>query len=189
MNLCAWKYSNTHVCPWWLIRTFDNPLRRLIQDPDRILSGLVAPGQIAADIGCGIGYFTIPLARLVGPAGRVLAVDLQEKMLAGVRRRAVKAGVADRIRLCPATPGGLGVDEPVDFVLTFYMVHEAPDQERFCRQIHAILKPGGTWLLVEPVMHVGSGSFEKTLGHARNAGFAPLSRPPITLSRTMLFRV
>jgi ubiquinone/menaquinone biosynthesis C-methylase UbiE len=51
------------------------------------------------DIGCGIGYFTISMARLVGPAGSVTAVDLQPEMLAGVERRAEKVGVRERIRL------------------------------------------------------------------------------------------
>ena len=94
-----------NICPWWLCPTFDNPLRRLIQDPDRILAGLVQPGETALDIGCGMGYFSIPLARLVGPEGKVICVDLQEQMLAGVRRRAERAGVADRD---PAAPSGDG---------------------------------------------------------------------------------
>lgn len=183
-----WLRFNSRVCPWWLIRTFDNPLRRLIQDPERILSGLVTPGQVVADIGCGIGYFTIPLARMVGTQGQVLAIDLQERMLAGVRRRAAKAGLSERIQLCLATPAGLGVEGPVDFVLTFYMVHEVPDQERFLGEIHALLKPGGHWLLVEPPMHVTAATFEKTIGLARVAGFTPLSRPRIAFSRTTLFR-
>ena len=97
-----------NVCPWWLCPTFDNPLRRLIHNPDRILAGLVRPGETALDLGCGMGYFSIPLARLVGPEGKVICVDLQEQMLAGVRRRAERAGVADRIRLHRAGTDGLG---------------------------------------------------------------------------------
>ena len=100
-----------NVCPWWLCPTFDNPLRRLIHNPDRILAGLVRAGETALDIGCGMGYFSIPLARLVGPGGKVICVDLQEQMLAGVRRRAERSGVADRIRLHRAGPNGLGMDE------------------------------------------------------------------------------
>jgi len=183
-----WKQLNSRVCPWWLIGTFDNPLRRLIQDPERILSGLVAPGQVVADVGCGIGYFTIPLARMVGPQGRVLAIDLQERMLAGVRRRAARSGLSERIQLCRATPAGLGVGGPVDFVLTFWMVHEVPDQERFLGEIHTLLKPGDHWLLAEPPFHVTAATFEKTIGLARAAGFTPLSRPRIALSRTTLFQ-
>jgi ubiquinone/menaquinone biosynthesis C-methylase UbiE len=188
METNRWKRLNSRVCPWWLIRTFDNPLRRLIHDPERILSGLVLPGQVAADIGCGIGYFTIPLARMVGPQGRVLAIDLQERMLDGVRKRAEKAGLSERIQLCRATPAGLGVAGPVDFVLTFYMFHEVPDQERFLGEIHALLKPGGRWLITEPPMHVTAADFEKTIALAAAAGFSLLSRPRITFSRTALFQ-
>lgn len=182
-----WNCLNNRVCPWWLIRTFDNPLRRLLQDPERIVSGLVAPGQTAADIGCGTGYLTIALARLVGPEGRVLAVDLQERMLAGVRKRAVEAGMMERIRCCTATTTEMGFHEPVDFVLTFWMLHEVPDQERFLRQIHTVLKPGGTWLLAEPLFHVSSAAFDRTVRRAVNAGFTALSRPRISFSRTTLF--
>ena len=77
-----------HVCPWWLCFTFDNPLRRLIHNPDRLLRSWIAPGQTAIDIGCGMGYFTLPMARLVGNSGRVIAVDLQAQMLDRLQRRA-----------------------------------------------------------------------------------------------------
>ena len=182
-----WERINGVVCPWWLIGMFDNPLRRIIQNPERVLSGQVKPGQVAADIGCGMGYFTVPLARLVGPEGRVLAIDLQEKMLAGVRRRAARAGVGGRVQSCQASPAGLGVAGPVDFVLTFWMVHEIPDQERFLEEIHALLRPGGTWLLAEPPIHVTKVSFDRTVALAQKLGFTPLSRPHIGFSRAVLF--
>ena len=60
-----------HICPWWLTYTFDNPLRRLIHNPRKMLSGLVRPGMTAADLGCGMGYFTAALAELDR-----LAIDL-----------------------------------------------------------------------------------------------------------------
>jgi len=182
-----WEQVNSVVCPWWLIGLFDNPLRRLLQNPERILAGLVGPGQTVADIGCGMGYFIIPLARLVGPEGRVLAIDLQEKMLAGVRRRAARAGVSGRVQSCQASPARLGVAWPVDFVLTFWMVHEIPDQARFLREVHALLRPGGTWLLAEPPIHVTKAVFERTVGMAQSVGFTPLSRPRIAFSRSVLF--
>jgi len=183
-----WERINGVVCPWWLIGLFDNPLRRIIQNPERIFSGLVKPGGTVADIGCGMGYFTVPLARLVGPEGRVLAIDLQEKMLAGVRRRAARAGVGGRVQSCQATPAGLGVAGPVDFVLTFWMVHEVPDQERFLQEVRTLLRPGGgTWLLAEPPIHVTQAMFDRTVAVARSVGFTPLSRPRIGFSRAVLF--
>jgi len=70
-----------HVCPWWLCFTFDNPLRRLIHDPESILGSYVRYGDTVLDIGPGMGYFTIPLAGLVGPSGLVIAADVQQRML------------------------------------------------------------------------------------------------------------
>jgi ubiquinone/menaquinone biosynthesis C-methylase UbiE len=176
-----------NVCPWWLCPTFDNPLRRLIHNPDRILAGLVQPGQTALDLGCGMGYFSIPLARLVGPEGSVICVDLQEQMLAGVRRRAERAGVADRIRLHRARPDGLGLVELVDFALAFWMLHEVPDQAAFLAEVRACLRSGGRLLIAEPRMHVGNAAFERSAAVAASVGLAPIPGPAVALSRAGLF--
>jgi len=182
-----WENAHSVVCPWWLQGLLSNPFRRLFQNPDRILAGFAAPGKTAVDIGCGIGYLTIPLARLLCPEGRVIAVDLQERMLAGARRRAEKAGVSDRIQFHQAAPDGLGISGPADFVLTFWMVHEVPDKERLMKEIRGMLKPDGTWLLAEPPIHVPAASFRKTVALAEGLGFRVLSSPKIRLSRAVLF--
>ena len=176
---------NNGVCPWWLCHSFDNPLRRLIQDPVRILNPHVQTGMTVVDIGCGMGYFTLELARLVGPDGKVIAVDLQEKMLAALDRRARKAGLADRIVLHRCRPDLLGVEETADFVLVFWMAHEVPDKPRFFAQISDLLKPGGRLLLVEPKFHVTRGSFRRTVEVCRAAGFRLLGEPAIILSRAV----
>jgi ubiquinone/menaquinone biosynthesis C-methylase UbiE len=176
-----------NVCPWWLCPTFDNPLRRLIHNPDRILARLVQPGQTALDLGCGMGYFSIPLARLVGPEGKVICVDRQEQMLAGVRRRAERAGLADRIRLHRAGTDGLGLTETADFALAFWMLHEVPDQAAFLAEVRACLRPGGRLLVAEPRIHVGSAAFARSVEAARGTGLAPIARPAVALSRAALF--
>ena len=108
-----------HVCPWWGGYFIDNRLRRLFHKPEEI--GLyVRSGMTAMDVGCGMGLFAIAMARLVGPDGRVIAVDLQQKMLDVLRKRAAKAGVGDRIETHRCQANAPEVAEPVDFALAFY---------------------------------------------------------------------
>jgi tRNA A58 N-methylase Trm61 len=87
----------SHTCPWWFGYFLLNPLRRLGQRPTRVLRPFVRPGMLVVEPSCGMGFFTLDLVRMVGPEGRVVAIDLQEKMLAGVRRRAARAGMEGRI--------------------------------------------------------------------------------------------
>jgi len=186
MSIAAPAVPKWSVCPWWLLYAFDKRVRHLVQKPEQILQGLVRAGDTCLDIGAGFGYFTIPLARLVGPSGRVTAVDLQPEMLAQVRRRAEKAGLADRIRLHQADAASLRLDAPADFALAFWMVHEIPDQRRFLDQLRAALKPGGHLALVEPKGHVGQAAFERTIGIAEAAGFSRLRELHVFFSRGVL---
>jgi ubiquinone/menaquinone biosynthesis C-methylase UbiE len=179
----------TSECPWWFVRSFDNPLRRLVQDPEKILRGFVRPGDACLDIGCGIGYFTIPMAGLAGPSGSVTAVDLQPEMLAGVAKRAKRAGLSDRIRLHQADASGLRLDGSFDFVLAFWMVHEVPDQAALFRQIRDLLNPSGRLLLVEPIGHVRQAAFERTLETASGVGMAVSQTVGVRLSRAAVLTV
>ncbi|HEY3398906.1 MAG TPA: class I SAM-dependent methyltransferase [Armatimonadota bacterium] len=163
-----------------------NSLRRLVHNPERMLAGLAGPGDTVVDLGCGPGWFTLPLARLVGDTGRVIAVDLQEEMLEQVRDKAAQAGLADRIQLQRCTATEIGVTGPVDFALAFYMVHEAPDVEGFLGQVYRLLRPEGRLLLAEPPFHVTATQFARTVELARAAGFWELARPRITFSRAVL---
>jgi ubiquinone/menaquinone biosynthesis C-methylase UbiE len=163
------------------------PLRRLFHDPRHVLAGLVAPGDTAIDFGCGPGYFTLPLAEMVGPEGRVVAVDLQAAMLERVRERARAAGLEDRITLQPCATDTLGELPPADAALAFWMVHEVPDVARFLGEVAAALKPGGRFLLVEPRGHVSGRAFAATVDLAAAAGLGPTSTPHVWLSRTTMF--
>lgn len=173
-----------HVCPWWMAWTFDNPLRKLFQDPERILENVVREGMTVADIGCGMGYFSVAMATMVGPAGRVFSVDLQEKMLEYLKKRALRARVQDRITTILAQPDDIKTAGPVDLVLVFWMVHEVKDIPRFFGQVAAVLKPGGKVLYAEPRMHVTEKRFQEILGYARKSGFAVSNGPKIGMSRS-----
>ena len=72
--------------------------RRLFYNPNPLLVPLVNAGDTVVDLGCGPGYYTLPLARMVGDEGRVIAVDVQQEMLSTLRERAEEAGLANRIQ-------------------------------------------------------------------------------------------
>ncbi len=176
-----------HVCPRWLCFTFDNAFRKLLQDPYKILQTYIKKGDTVLDIGPGIGYFTIPLAKMVGDSGRVIAVDIQEEMLAAIKKRAKRSGVLPRINLQLASSDSLGVKIKADFILAFWMVHEVPGKARFFAQLHSLLKKDGKFLMVEPKFHVSSQKFMQALDYAKGAGFTLDDNPYISLSRAALF--
>jgi ubiquinone/menaquinone biosynthesis C-methylase UbiE len=163
------------------------PLRRLLHDPRRILKGLVAAGDTAIDFGCGPGFFTLPMAEMVGPDGRVVAVDLQAAMLDRLRLRAERAGLESRITLHCCAPDSVGELPAADAALAFYMVHEVPDVARFLGEVAGALKPGGRFLLVEPRGPVSAPAFAATIDLATAAGLRPVAAPRVRLSRTTLF--
>jgi len=175
------------VCPWWLCFTFDNPLRKLLHNPEAILSPYVQPGSTVIDIGPGMGYFSIPLARLVGPTGHVIAIDVQPKMLAALARRARRYGVSERIQTHVASQDSLGNHLKADFVMAFWMVHEVPNQRTFLTEIFGFLKPKGLFLLVEPILHVSKNSFLRTVQSANEIGFVVKDMPNIRISHSALF--
>ena len=75
------------ICPWWLGPLLASPVRRLFYNPENLVSPYVDKGITVLDIGCGMGFFSLPLARLVGSTGKVVCVDLQEKMIKGLIKR------------------------------------------------------------------------------------------------------
>ncbi|MFC1882137.1 methyltransferase domain-containing protein [Thermodesulfobacteriota bacterium] len=174
------------VCPWWLAYTFDNPLRRLIHKPQKILGNYVKEGMTVMDLGCGMGHFSIGMAGLVGSTGKVIAVDLQQNMLDIMSKRSRRASLDDRIipHLCRAD--AIDIDESVDFILAFWMVHEVPDQSQFFKQLKLLLAAEGKILITEPKMHVTVQDLENTVEIAHSCGLQCIEKPDIRFSHAAL---
>lgn len=139
--------------------------------------------------GPGMGFFTLPLAQTVGPHGHVIAVDLQAKMIANLKRRAAKANLLERIdaRITSTDTMGLaGLENKVDFTLAFAVVHEFPDATRFFREAASASRPGAQLLLAEPSGHVSDENFAAELESAATAGFELRDRPSIPRSKAAL---
>lgn len=178
-----------HVCPVWVGYLLASPLRKLLQNPKKILRPYVDAGMTVLDIGCAMGFFSLPLAEMVGPNGKIICVDVQEKMLHSLEKRADKAGLTDRIESRQCRHEGLDITdltEQIDFGLGFAVVHEVPDAADFFSQAYQSLKPSGKFLVAEPKGHVSENDFEVTVSAARESGFQILDRPPINRSRTVL---
>jgi ubiquinone/menaquinone biosynthesis C-methylase UbiE len=178
--------ENHHVCSWWMAYTFDNPLRRLIHKPQKVLGNYVKKGMTVMDLGCGMGHFSIGMAELVGRTGKVIAVDLQQKMLDIMHKRARRAGLADRIFSDLGRADDIGVEEPVDFILAFWMVHEVPDQKKFFKHLKNLMVTDGRILVAEPKMHVTAGDFKRTLDIAQSCKLQCSEIPNIRFSHAAL---
>ena len=120
------------------------PDRDLWQKPDRIMDALgIADASVVADIGAGGGWFTVRLARRVGPNGRVYAQDVQRAMDTVLGRRIQREGLTQVRRILgtptdPRLPPGA-----LDAVLMVGVVHEIPDRVAFFRHVRAALRPTG----------------------------------------------
>jgi ubiquinone/menaquinone biosynthesis C-methylase UbiE len=179
-----------HVCPASHSGWLDNFFRRLLHPPGKIIGGYIRPGDTVLDAGCGPGYFTRAMARMVGENGRVIAVDLQEEMLEKLRDRATSEGLIPRIHVIQASEDSLNLpgNEPVRFALAFYLVHEVPDQGRLIGEIARVLVPGGTLLMVEPIPRVTELEFSASCNLAMDRGFQVVARPKILFSRAALLK-
>lgn len=177
-----------HVCPPWLSFTLTNVFRRMFHNPETILARFIKPGDTVLDVGCGPGFFTIPMARMVGEKGLVIAADISAGMLEIVKRRARRAGLSGRILLQMSEKNRLGVSQKVDFVLAFWSAHEVGDLGRLFAEIKAALEPDAVFLLVEPRMHVSDLSYDEIVVAAEKAGLRPFEEMQVRLSRATAFR-
>ena len=179
------------ICPWWLGYILASPIRRWFQDPAATIQPYVRPGMTVLEPGPGMGFFTRELARQVGPRGRVIAVDVQPRMIAGLKRRLAKAGLSDRVDARIASSDSLGVFDlrgQVDFTLAMAVVHETPGPDWFFGQVAEATTPGGTLLLAEPAGHVKEESFGAELEAAAASGFQILERPAMRRLHTALLK-
>ncbi|CAN5644854.1 class I SAM-dependent methyltransferase [soil metagenome] len=130
----------------WLLR----PTRQREEQPEKMIEALeIAPGAVVADIGAGVGFHSLILARKVGPTGIVYATDVQPQMLAMLVERAEAAKVDNVVPvLCTQTYTGLP-PESIDLALMVDVYHEASDPSGLLQGLRKALKPGGRLVLVE----------------------------------------
>ncbi len=182
--------TKTRLTRWldWLV---GKPLRHLHERPEKVLKDYVAKGMVVLDVGCGEGLYSIGMAKLVGTEGRVVAVDTRETALAKLEHRAASAGLATLIESRSCTEQDLALadlDGRIDFALAVYVVHHAGDVGRLMSNVHRALKPGGTFLVVEPRHHASADERTATEAAARAAGFSLIGHPRFVRDWVAYFR-
>ncbi|MDR0286760.1 MAG: class I SAM-dependent methyltransferase [Clostridiales bacterium] len=182
--------NNPHVCPWQSGHILTASLRKLSHNPRRIVGPYLSEGMTAMDVGSGMGFFTIPMSTIVGKQGKVVAVDLQPEMLAGLKKNAEKAGI-ENIAVHQCGCDSLNIrqwEKTVDFVLIFMMLHEVPDADRLIQEVHDAIAPGGKLLFSEPIGHVPKKQFQDSVSMIQHAGFTMIAAPKILFCRSAVLQ-
>jgi len=183
------RKREVRVCPAELAGTLDNVLRKLAHNPRKILKPFLEKGMTVLDFGCGPGFFSVEIARMVGENGRVIAADIQQGMLNRVAGKVKDTFLENRIELHLCEADKTGITEKVDFILAFYVVHEVPDREKLITELKSILKPEGKLLIIEPWFHVSRRSFHKLVDLLNKNNLVTNTVRGIFTSRSVVCRI
>jgi ubiquinone/menaquinone biosynthesis C-methylase UbiE len=160
----------------------------LIENPDTLLLPLVHADDQILELGPGLGFFTLPVARAVGERGQVVCLDIQSAMLEKLGKRLSKQGLGGRVELrqCSASDLGLASDSGrFDLALAMHVLHETPSPDAVLSALAGTLKPGGHLLMVEPPGHCPLTLWKSELDAAERTGLVR-ARHPVVEGRKML---
>jgi ubiquinone/menaquinone biosynthesis C-methylase UbiE len=171
-----WRLSSQRQalpCPSWLgwMVKLDNPFTRVNRAQFIVDHLELEPGMKALDAGCGPGRLTVPLARAVGPRGAVVALDVQEGMLARARKKVEAAGL-ENVRYVQAELGsGRLPANAFDWAVLVSVLGEIPDQSAAMEELYRALKPGGMLSITEVIFDPHFQHRETVVRVAEAAGF------------------
>jgi ubiquinone/menaquinone biosynthesis C-methylase UbiE len=174
------------ICPLELAGSLDNSFRRFFQNPERILKPYIKNGMTVLDLGCGPGFFTLEIAKMLMQSGKVIAADLQEGMLEKIRHKIKGTNLEEKVELHKCEDNKIGLAEKVDFIFAFWMIHEVPDHNRLFEELKSILNQNGKIFIIEPKFHVSHKSFEEMSNRIVSLGFEITERPKVFFSRSLI---
>jgi ubiquinone/menaquinone biosynthesis C-methylase UbiE len=178
---------NTQVCPVEKAGALDNKFRKFLQNPQKIVGPYIKKDMTVLDFGCGPGFFSIEMAKMLGN-GKVIAADLQKGMLKKLEEKKSGTYLESKIQLHQCENDEIGLTEALDFVLAFYVVHEVPDKKALFDELYKLLKPNGKIFIAEPLFHVNKSKFEDMLKIASNCGFKVAEKSKLFFSRSVLLK-
>jgi ubiquinone/menaquinone biosynthesis C-methylase UbiE len=182
-------FRNTHLHPVEKASALEGRLRLFVQNPGKMLKDHVRPGMTVLDLGCGTGFFTLEMARLLVNQGKVIAVDVQNGMLDILKIKLRNSDLQRHIEIHKSESNSLGLTEKVDFILAFYSFHEMKDIDSIIIDLIKMVKPETRIFISEQKIHVSKVTFNAIIRKMENAGFEICERPTIFLSRTVIMKI
>lgn len=179
----------THLHPLEKASALESRLRLFLQNPRRILQNHIRPGMTVLDLGCGTGYFTLEIAKLLENKGKVIATDVQNGMIEILRQKLHKSDLLNLIQIYNCNENSIGFTEKVDFIFAFYSFHEMKYIDNIIYELRKIVKPGTKVLISEQKFHVSRYSFNTIIRKMENIGLQICERPKIFLSRTVIMKL
>jgi SAM-dependent methyltransferase len=166
----------------------EEPSRAAWQKPDAVLDALgLRPGQTVCDIGAGPGYFALRAARRVGPTGRVLAVDVDARILDALRARLERSGTRNVTPVLALGDDPLLAPASCDLILIVDSYHHFPDRAAYLRRLVPLLRAGGRLVNIDwqkratavgpPLDH--RVAREEFLADAARAGLSLIAEPAL----------
>lgn len=182
------NYQSSHLHPVENALALDGKLRYIFQNPKKILSKHIKPGMTVLDLGCGTGFFTIEIAKLLREKGKVIASDVQKGMLDILRKKLVNNELDKLIQIHNNEENYIGISEKIDFILAFYSLHEVKYLDRIICELTGVFKPETKILISEQKYHVSKSNFDFIIKRMEKHRFKICEKPRIFLSRAVVMR-
>lgn len=172
----TWRFASRRQslpCPVWLrwLVELDNPFTKTNRAAFIVESLALSDGMTVLDAGCGPGRLSVPLARRVGPAGHVVALDIQPGMLARARTKTQAAGYTNVEFITAALGDGKLPANHFDRAVLVTVLGEIPDREAAIAELFRALKPGGILAIVEVIFDPHFQARKAVTGLAVSTGF------------------
>ena len=182
------RYFYKFPMPEFLANIIDNPLRRKIQPPSEMpIRHNIEPGMIVLEVGPGNGRYTIETARRVGNAGKVIAIDIEPKMIERVSQRAQAEGITN-LEVKVANVHNLPFEEGTfDAICMIAVISEIPQPERALNEFNRVLKPSGILAFSELLTDPDYPLARTLIRKARRAKFRLKKKVGNLFSYTLVF--
>ncbi len=179
--------EHTHIYSAEKSSNLESRWRSILQNPDKILSPFIKKDMTVVDLGCGPGFFTIPIRSLTGKNGKIIAIDVQEEMLEILQRKISTLAVTN-IEMINSSYQPFDSVNTVDFILAAYVIHELRNKKEWIQKLYTSLKNGGQLLIIEPSIVVSKKDFKQTKELVLATGFELIKKPRVLFSKAILVR-